>query len=78
MEPTAFLAVLMQVMKIQLFSIPLVQPSPCGSAVNNPRHTPGLVLSLSPMVVGPTERDGVGQDRTPAGLLELCLSVTHR
>lgn len=78
MELRAFLAVLVQVMEIQLFSIPVVQQSPCGSAVDNPRHTPGLVLHLTPVVVEPTEQDGVGQDETPAGLLELSLSVTHR
>lgn len=77
MEPTAFLAVLVQAMKIQLFSIPDVQRSPCGSAVDNPRHTPGLILHLTPMVVGLTEWDGVGQDGIPSGLLELSLSMIH-
>lgn len=48
---SAFLAVLVQVMEM-LFSIPVVQQAPCGCGADNPRHTAGLVLHLTPVAVG--------------------------
>lgn len=60
-EPTALLAVLVQVMKIEIFSIPDVQPSPCALQLTTPDILQGSFSISSPWLWG--HQNGMGWDR---------------